>query len=88
MVLPSKLVNILAAGGNCVTTALKTTSLGRLFSENNNLGVLVSPESVSELKNGILKAIDMDQPNLHAKRYAIENLDKEIILSNFLRAVK
>ena len=88
LVLPSKLVNILAAGGNCVTTALKTTSLGRLFSENNNLGVLVSPESVSELKNGILKAINMDQPNLHAKRYAIENLDKEIILSNFLRAVK
>tara|TARA_Y100001935_G_scaffold54284_1_gene45410 strand:+ start:9388 stop:10599 length:1212 start_codon:yes stop_codon:yes gene_type:complete len=88
LVLPSKLVNILAVGGNSVITALRDTSLGKIFTENENLGVLVEPESINDLKTGILKAINMDKPNHHAQRYAKNNLDKEVILRNFLRAIE
>tara|TARA_B100000674_G_scaffold92251_1_gene64861 strand:+ start:10124 stop:11335 length:1212 start_codon:yes stop_codon:yes gene_type:complete len=88
LVLPSKLVNILAVGGNSVITALRDTSLGKIFTENENLGVLVEPESINDLKTGILKAISMDKPNHHAQRYAKNNLDKEVILRNFLRAIE
>ena len=43
----------------------------------------MEPESINGLKNGILKAIDMDKPSHHAKRYAKNNLDKEVILRIF-----
>ena len=45
-VLPSKLTNILAVGGNAVITAENTT-LGFLCNEFKGIATLVNPESVS-----------------------------------------
>ena len=82
-VLPSKLTNILAVGGNSVITADKDTYLGNLCEQHKGISTLVKPESLEELKNGILKTIEMKQPNNIATKYAQNHLDKENILNNF-----
>jgi colanic acid biosynthesis glycosyl transferase WcaI len=82
-VLPSKLTNILAVGGNSVITALSDTTLGILCEEFPDISVLVEPESVEELVAGIERALLMPMPNQVAKKYAKDFLDKDMILSRF-----
>lgn len=82
-VLPSKLTNILSVGGNAVITAEEETYLGKLCENNQGIAILVKPESVQALKDGILRAISMEKPNLIAKQYALDNLDKQKVLSRF-----
>lgn len=86
-VLPSKLTNILAVGGNAVITADAETSLGELCAEFQGIAQLVEPESCSALVQGILSALSMPAPNLVASGYAQEYLDKERILSRFMASV-
>lgn len=83
-VLPSKLTNILAVGGNSVITAAKGTTLGYLCSNFEGIAILVEPESVSALQSGILSALAMPDLNVVAKRYAQDYLDKNLILSRFI----
>lgn len=82
-VLPSKLTNILAVGGNSVITADKGTFLGNLCEQYEGISTLVKPECLEDLKKGILKTIEIQKPNLTAINYAEKHLDKEIILKNF-----
>lgn len=82
-VLPSKLTNILAVGGNSVITASSDTTLGLLCAEFPGIAVLVDPESVDALVAGIERALLMPMPNKIAKKYAKEFLDKDMILSRF-----
>ena len=82
-VLPSKLTNILAVGGNAVITASKETTLGKLCSDVPEIAVLVRPECVKSLVKGINQALVMEKPNKVAQRYAQDFLDKERILSRF-----
>ncbi len=82
-VLPSKLTNILAVGGNSVITADKGTFLGNLCEQFEGISTLVKPESVEDLKRGILETIEIEKPNVTAINYAERYLDKEIILKNF-----
>ena len=82
-VLPSKLSNILAVGGNAVVTADTTTTLGQLPFGYPGIFVLVKPESVDALVSGIEKALAMSLPNLVALDYAQKFLDKEQVLSKF-----
>tara|TARA_R100000900_G_scaffold24428_1_gene19280 strand:- start:71819 stop:72661 length:843 start_codon:yes stop_codon:yes gene_type:complete len=82
-VLPSKLTNILAVGGNAVITADPDTSLGLLCAEFPEIAVLVEPESVEALVAGITLALDKPLPNKVALAYAQEHLDKEQILRKF-----
>ena len=84
-VLPSKLTNILAVGGNAVITADENTTLGRLSKEFPGIAVIVEPESVTSLVNGIQQALDLEIPNHVAQTYAQQYLDKENILSNFMK---
>jgi len=86
-VLPSKLTNILASGGNAVITADVGTSLGQLCNEFPGIAVRVEPESVEALIAGIEQALSMSQPNTVATDYAREFLDKDRILGRFLEEV-
>lgn len=83
-VLPSKLTNILAVGGNAVITADPDTSLGLLCANFAGIAALVEPESVDALLSGIQVALAMPQPNATATRYADEYLDKDRILLRFI----
>ena len=86
-VLPSKLTNILAVGGNSVITATKDTTLGSLCIEYDGIATLVDPESVSALQDGILATLAMPKPNPIAKQYAQDYLDKDMILNRFLTEI-
>jgi len=86
-VLPSKLTNILAVGGNAVITADPDTSLGLLCGEYPGIATLVEPESVDALIEGIKRTLAMLTPNTIATDYACEFLDKDRILARFLGEV-
>lgn len=83
-VLPSKLTNILAVGGNAVITADPETSLGVLCQEFPGVGVRVEPESVEALIAGIEACLAMPAPNRVATGYARDYLDKDRILTRFV----
>ncbi len=87
-VMPSKLTNILAVGGNAVITADTETSLGELCAEFPGIATLVEPESVEELVRGVKTAIDLPRPNRIALDYAKQNLCKEQILGRFFDEVE
>ena len=87
-VLPSKLTNIFAVGGNSVITADKGTFLGNLCEQYEGISTLVKPECVDDLKKGILETVEIDKPNVTAIKYAESYLDKEIILNNFEQRLK
>lgn len=76
-VLPSKLTNILAVGGNAVITADPETSLGLLCAEFPGIAVRVEPESVDALVEGIEASIAVLGKNSVASGYASEYLDKD-----------
>lgn len=82
-VLPSKLTNILAAGGNAVITAESNTELGVLCREYEGIAELVEPEDVDALIDGIERALNRDTPNKVAADYAQVNIDSEKVLRNF-----
>lgn len=86
-VLPSKLTNILAVGGNAVITADGDTSLGLLCEEFPGIAVRIEPESVDALIEGIDHTLTMSQPNAIASEYAREYLDKDRILGRFLAEI-
>ncbi|WP_454837037.1 WcaI family glycosyltransferase [Pseudomonas veronii] len=86
-VLPSKLTNILAVGGNALITADPETSLGLLCSEHPGIATLVEPESVDALIMGIEAVLAMTAPNMTAIDYAHEFLDKDRILTRFLTEI-
>jgi len=83
VVLPSKLTNILAAGGNAVITADAHTTLGELCARHPGIAVLSEPESVEALVAGILIALKNPCPNQVAVKYAKAFLDKDQILVRF-----
>lgn len=82
-VLPSKIASIFAAGGNAIISADESTSLGRMVDENPGLAVLIKPDSVEDLILGINFALTMPRPNMVARNYAEDNLEKERILTRF-----
>lgn len=86
-VLPSKLTNILAVGGNAIITADPGTTLGRLCEEHQGIAVLIEPESVAALNAGIERVLALPARNEVALNYAKEFLDKERILQRFLAQV-
>ncbi|HHE5970601.1 colanic acid biosynthesis fucosyltransferase WcaI [Citrobacter braakii] len=87
-VLPSKLTNILAVGGNAVITAEPETELGQLCDAHPGIAVCVEPESVNALVCGIKRALMMPKVNTVARDYAERTLDKENVLSQFLADIR
>ena len=87
-VLPSKLTNILAVGGNAVITADTSTALGKLPLNHPGIAVVVEPESVEDLVFGIEAALRMPYPNQVAQDYAEKFLDKDRVLTRFFRELQ
>jgi len=83
-VLPSKLTNILAVGGNAVITADRETTLGELTQDWPGIACCVEPESISALVVGIEEVLSMPSPNRVALDYAEKHLDKSVILNKFM----
>ncbi|PDN41686.1 colanic acid biosynthesis fucosyltransferase WcaI [Salmonella enterica] len=87
-VLPSKLTNILAVGGNAVTTAEPHTELGQLCARYPGIAVCVEPESTDALVNGISQALAMPKNNTTAREYAERTLNKENVLRQFIADIR
>ncbi|MNZ97785.1 Alpha-D-kanosaminyltransferase [compost metagenome] len=87
-VLPSKLTNILAVGGNAVITAEPETELGQLCDTYPEIAVCVEPESVPALVAGIERALAMPKQNTVAREYAERTLEKENVLSQFIADIR
>lgn len=88
-VLPSKLTNILSAGGNTIVTAEPDTELGRLESQYPGIYRCVEPENLSAFCEGL--ALELNKPkkviNTVARQYAENNLNKEAVIDRFLSEV-
>lgn len=87
-VLPSKLTNILAVGGNAVITAEPHTELGQLCTRYPGIAVCVEPESADALVDGISQALAMPKNNTTAREYAERTLNKENVLSQFIADIR
>lgn len=87
-VLPSKLTNILAVGGNAVITAETDTELGQLCDSYPGIAVCVEPESVEALVTGIEQALALPKENIVAREYAGRTLEKENVLSQFIADIR
>jgi colanic acid biosynthesis glycosyl transferase WcaI len=86
LVMPSKLTTIMAIGGLAIVSCEKGTELYELVN-NNNLGILVEPENTDELKYTIEKTLNYNynETRLNARNFALNSLDKEIILNKFIK---
>ena len=82
-VLPSKLTNILSAGGNAVVTAEGDTELGRLAEQYPGIYTCVEPEDIDAFCEGLDVELGKTGTNTVARKYAEENLNKDAILSRF-----
>ncbi|ELO9973889.1 colanic acid biosynthesis fucosyltransferase WcaI [Salmonella enterica subsp. enterica serovar Infantis] len=87
-VLPSKLTNILAVGGNAVITAEPHTELGQHCARYPGIAVCVEPESTDALVNGISQALAMPKNNTTAREYAERTLNKENVLRQFIADIR
>jgi len=84
LVLPSKLTNILAVGGNCLITSKENTSLGKFCMHNTGIATLIKPDSTSELVDGISRCLELPKKNTIAEKFAYNNLSIDLILRKFL----
>ncbi|GAC16451.1 WcaI family glycosyltransferase [Aliiglaciecola lipolytica] len=85
-VLPSKLTNILSAGGHAIVTAEENTELGRIEKQQPGIYECIEPESVGTLVTAIESALEKDttQHNELARKFALTYLDKNTIIDKFI----
>ncbi len=86
-VLPSKLTNILAVGGQAVITADSDTTLGLLCLDHAGIATCVTPEDTTALVAGITTAMSLPRFNQVAAHYAATYLDKRAVLTRFMEDV-
>jgi colanic acid biosynthesis glycosyl transferase WcaI len=84
LVMPSKLTSILAAGGCPLVTAGADSTLYKVIREHN-MGLVVEPDDVVALTEGIRYALqnDLNVHRTNARYYAANHLSKDIILRNW-----
>ncbi len=84
LVLPSKLMTLLAAGGVAIVTAEDKTTLYDLI-KNHNLGILIPPEDTNALVSAIQSNLNQDLSEIqkNSRIYAVEKLSIHQILTNF-----
>jgi colanic acid biosynthesis glycosyl transferase WcaI len=89
-VLPSKLTNILSAGGHALVTAEKHTELGKLKEKHSGIYTCVEPECLSSFINGLdeLLESDLTSHNAVARAYADQYLAKDKILDKFVEDMR
>ncbi|WP_028981510.1 WcaI family glycosyltransferase [Sporocytophaga myxococcoides] len=90
LLLPSKLLSILSAGGCAIVTAVENSSLHKMIGETN-AGWLAEPENIEDLIRILENAIDSPSKNIqkkeNARKYALKYLNKDEILSNFQNVI-
>ena len=90
LVMPSKLTTILAVGGASIVTCSPGTSLYNVVSKHD-LGYIIEPESYQLLADGVLTAkndkIVADIKRENARKYALEFLDIDNVMSTFMGLV-
>lgn len=86
-VLPSKLTNILAAGGHALVTAEQDTELGKISALCPGIYQLVEPEDPTAFIQGLaaLLATDTKATNQLARHYAVENINKDKVIQRFIQ---
>jgi colanic acid biosynthesis glycosyl transferase WcaI len=86
-VLPSKLTNILAAGGHALVTAEQDTELGKISALYPGIYKLVEPEDPAAFIAGLtaLLATDTKATNQLARSYAVENINKDKVIQRFIQ---
>lgn len=87
-VLPSKLTNILSAGGHAVVTAEPETELGRIANKFPGIYTCVPPEDLAAFTAGLISEIAsarQQKANQIARHYAEIHLAKDAILERFKR---
>ena len=84
LVMPSKLVSILASGGVSIVTAVEGSSLYRLVKESKT-GIIIEPENTSLLIECIEETLKQDLLGYskNARQYALTVLGKEAIMKNW-----
>ena len=89
-VLPSKLTNILAAGGNALVTAEQNTELGEIARRYPGIFHCVEPEDTKAFIHGLQYCLSQDTKavNTIARNYAVENINREQVISRFVRSMK
>ncbi len=88
-VLPSKLTNILSAGGHALVTADADTELGRISDEFPGIYLRVEPENLKEFTAGLVHLLEKDTriSNEVARKYAVENLKKDTVIERFINDI-
>ncbi|MCF0051764.1 WcaI family glycosyltransferase [Dyadobacter chenwenxiniae] len=84
LVMPSKLTGILAAAGCVIVSAVPGTTLHEVIT-NHRMGILIEPENVAALAQGIEMALheDLNILRTNAREYAQKYLTKNTIIGNF-----
>ncbi|MGI2110928.1 WcaI family glycosyltransferase [Shewanella frigidimarina] len=85
-VLPSKLTNILSAGGHAIVTAEQHTELGQIASKYPNIYDCVEPENSTAFIDGLTNMLsrDLSSHNAVARQFAEQFLDKQQIIDQFI----
>jgi colanic acid biosynthesis glycosyl transferase WcaI len=85
-VLPSKLTNILSAGGHAIVTAEAHTELGQIVAKYPDIYDCVEPENTDAFIAGLntLLSRDLTQPNSVARGFAEQFLNKNQIIDQFV----
>ena len=85
-VLPSKLTNILAAGGHALVTGESDTELGKIARLYPGIYRLVEPENTSVFIEALEQMLDSDTRviNQIARDYAVENINKDKVIGRFV----
>jgi colanic acid biosynthesis glycosyl transferase WcaI len=93
LVMPSKLTTILSAGGHTLITAEPESELGRLCQKYPGIAECVEPENLTQFVNALHKMLSIaksEKPNTNiiARDYALNKLNKDIVLQNFANILK
>jgi colanic acid biosynthesis glycosyl transferase WcaI len=88
LVMPSKLTTILSVGGLALVTAWPQTSLHEVLTKNK-IGVAINPDDECLLKKTIIQCCfnDYSIERVNARRYAVSNLNKEVILAKLIDTI-
>ena len=88
LVMPSKLLAILSAGGVSLATAEKNTSL-QLLIENFDAGFVIPPDDHGKLTESILRTSNSDYSEKHvnARKYALQYLNIDNVMNQFLHDI-
>lgn len=86
-VLPSKLTNILSAGGHALVTAEENTELGLLANKHPGIFTLVEPENSSAFTQSLECMLNssLRGTNQVARDYALNNLAKDEVINRFIK---